>query len=171
MATATKTSFKNWGRAVSNLIALILSPSVRQILAIFSAVEFWDCIKVQKKKKKAVAVFTSFTKREIRHFHVVVVQWRQRNVQKKRDARAKLLFCHFVSFYVVLLTSPSSLLKFPNKDLTNVRVNHESIDHMTSWPHLSASCEKTSNKNPTHRACILYIYRTSMVHLDRMPTV
>ena len=27
-------------------------------------------------------MFTSSTKREIRHFHVVVVQWRQRNVQK-----------------------------------------------------------------------------------------
>ena len=31
-------------------------------------------------------------KREIRYFHVVVVQWRRRNVQKKRDARAELLF-------------------------------------------------------------------------------
>ena len=28
----------------------------------------------------------------VRHFDVVVVQWRQRNVQKKRDARANLLF-------------------------------------------------------------------------------
>ena len=28
-----------------------------------------------------------------RHFHVVVVQKRERNVQKKCDARAKLLFC------------------------------------------------------------------------------
>ena len=26
-------------------------------------------------------------------FHAVVVQWRQRNVQNKRDARAELLFC------------------------------------------------------------------------------
>ena len=38
-------------------------------------------------------MFPSSTKREMRHFHVVVVQRRQRNVQKKRDARAKLLFC------------------------------------------------------------------------------
>ena len=39
-------------------------------------------------------MFTTSTKREIRHFHVVVVQRRQRNVQlKKCDARAKLLFC------------------------------------------------------------------------------
>ena len=38
-------------------------------------------------------MFPSSTKREFRHFHVVVGQRRQRNVQKKRDARAKLLFC------------------------------------------------------------------------------
>ena len=31
--------------------------------------------------------------REIRKFHVAVVQRRLRIVQKKRDARAKLLFC------------------------------------------------------------------------------
>ena len=37
----------------------------------------------------------SSIKREIRNFPVVVVQWRQRNVQKKRDARAELLFCLF----------------------------------------------------------------------------
>ena len=39
-----------------------------------------DCIRVQEKKKKVVVVCS--TKREIRHFHVVVVQRRQRNVQK-----------------------------------------------------------------------------------------
>ena len=38
-------------------------------------------------------LFTSSIKREIRHVHVVVVQKRERNVQKKCDARAKLLFC------------------------------------------------------------------------------
>ena len=30
--------------------------------------------------------FASSIKRAVRHFDVVVVQWRQRNVQKKRDA-------------------------------------------------------------------------------------
>ena len=34
------------------------------------------------------------TKREIRHFHVVVILRRLRNEQKKGDARADLLFCH-----------------------------------------------------------------------------
>ena len=35
-------------------------------------------------------LFTFSTQREIRHFHVVVVQKRQRNVQKRWDARAEL---------------------------------------------------------------------------------
>ena len=39
---------------------------------------FWsstlkDCIKVQEKKEKVVVLFPSSTKREIRHFHVVVL--------------------------------------------------------------------------------------------------
>ena len=38
-------------------------------------------------------MFPSSKNREIRHFHVVVLQRRQRNVQKKREAGAKLLFC------------------------------------------------------------------------------
>ena len=34
-----------------------------------------------KEKESRCLEFTSSTKQEIRHFHVVVVQWRQRNVQ------------------------------------------------------------------------------------------
>ena len=48
-----------------------------------------------KRKENGCLVFLSSTKREIRHFHVVVVQRRLRNVPKRRDARAKLLFCEF----------------------------------------------------------------------------
>ena len=44
--------------------------------------------------KFRLCLFTFSIKHEIRHFHVVVVQKRERNVQKsERDARAKLLFC------------------------------------------------------------------------------
>ena len=45
--------------------------------------------KFRKRKESRVLAFKSFTKREKRHFHVVVVQ----KCTKKRDARAKLLFC------------------------------------------------------------------------------
>ena len=37
-------------------------------------------------------MFLPAIKRQIGYFHVVVVRRRLRNVQKKRDARAKLLF-------------------------------------------------------------------------------
>ena len=37
-------------------------------------------------------MFTSSTKRRIRRFHVVVVQWTSKKCTKKRDARAELLF-------------------------------------------------------------------------------
>ena len=53
-----------------------------------------------------MVVFTYFIKRarEIRKFHVVVVQRRQRNVQKTRDSRAKLLFFNInILFFAVLL--------------------------------------------------------------------
>ena len=66
------------------LIELIPSRLIRQMLANF----FWswilkDCINVEEKKRKVVVrLFPPSTKREIRQFHVVVVQRRQRNVQK-----------------------------------------------------------------------------------------
>ena len=68
-----------------------------------------------KENESRCLVFTSSIKREIRHFHVVVMRWRQRNVQKKRDALAELLFCQAkpTAFLLSSLTSPSSLLKFP----------------------------------------------------------
>ena len=43
-------------------------------------------------------VVLSSTKREIWHFHVVIVQKRQRNVQQSVRARAKLLFCQSKPF-------------------------------------------------------------------------
>ena len=52
----------------------------------------------------------------IRHFHVVVVR-KVKTCKKKRDARAKLLFCVInpLLFLTSSLPSPSSLLKLPNK--------------------------------------------------------
>ena len=38
-------------------------------------------------------MFTFSTKREIRNFHVVFVQWQHRNVQKWREGTCKVLFC------------------------------------------------------------------------------
>ena len=70
----------------------------------------------------------SSTKREIRHFHVVVVQQWLRNVKKKRDAHAKLLLCQSKPIGFLPFSSPSSLLKLlniirptPDKDYLTLR--------------------------------------------------
>ena len=50
-------------------------------------------LSLERERKIRSSVFMSAIKRKIRHFQVVVVQWRQRNgeMYKKRDARAKIL--------------------------------------------------------------------------------
>ena len=56
--------------------------------------------------------FLYSTKREIRHFHVVIVQQRLRNVHSnKRDVRQKLLFCFKKPVAFLPLPSPSSMLE------------------------------------------------------------
>ena len=69
-----------------------------------------------KEKESCCLVFPSSTKHEIRHFHVVVVQRRLRNVQK---SVMHVQICCFVNlnllaFLPFSLPSPSSLLKLPN---------------------------------------------------------
>ena len=73
---------------------------------------------ISGKEKESRLVFTSSTKRDTRHFHVAVVQRRQRNVQKS-DARPKLLFCQSkpIAFLPSSLPSPSSLFKLPNQSM------------------------------------------------------
>ena len=58
------------------------------------------------KEKESRLVFTSSTKREIGHFHVVVVQRRAKKCTKRRDARAKFgLLCQSkpTAFFAVLV--------------------------------------------------------------------
>ena len=85
---------------------------------------FWswilkECIKVEEKKKKVVVrLFPFSTKREIRQFHTVVVQRRQRNVQKsvmhvQSCCFARLNLLLFLP-YSLLLPSPSWLRKLTN---------------------------------------------------------
>ena len=54
----------------------------------------------------------SSIKREIRHFHVVVVQKREKKCTKKRDARAKLMFCllNLLVFFFFTFSLPSASL-------------------------------------------------------------
>ena len=83
MAAAAKTSVKKWTRAFSNFINLISFHLICQMLGNFSGVNFKGLyLRSEKGKENCCLVFTSSIKRETRRFHVVVVQQRQRNVQK-----------------------------------------------------------------------------------------
>ena len=73
-----------------------------------------------KEKERCSLLLTSSTKREIRQFHVVVVQRRHRDVQLK--GMMHLQSCCFaclnlakpIAFFPLSLPSPSSLCKLPN---------------------------------------------------------
>ena len=102
--TATKTSLKKWISTASDIILLIPSRLIRQILT--NSLKLNSKVLYQssgKGKESWCLVFPSLTNREIGHFHVVVVQWQQRNVQKsvmhiQSSCFANLnqfLFCHF----------------------------------------------------------------------------
>ena len=56
----------------------------------------------RKEKESRCLVFTS-CQREIRHFHVIVMQKRQRNVQNKRDAHRKVVSYRIYCFFAVLV--------------------------------------------------------------------
>ena len=67
----------------SRCILFHLFQFVRKCWQFFSGAEFWkNESKFKKGERQSFLVFTSSTKRENTHFHVAVVQWRQKNVQK-----------------------------------------------------------------------------------------
>ena len=93
--------------------------------------------------------FTSFTKRIIMHFLVVVVPWRQGNCTKKRDARTDLLFCQSkpISFLPFSLTSASSLLTLA----TNVSITYAEVITDMDWTPLSTIRLRQESSQPKSR--------------------
>ena len=92
----TENSLKKQIRIISNFIDLIQFRLICQLLAKFSGFSpRGPNLSLEKEKVIFCVVFTYSAKRarEIRKFRVAVVKRRLRNVQKQRDARAKLLFC------------------------------------------------------------------------------
>ena len=66
------------------------------------------------KENESRLAFTSSTRRsEIRHFHVVVVQWRRRNVQKSAVNEQRFCFASLLIFAVLVAVRSLSLLKPP----------------------------------------------------------
>ena len=104
--------------AASVFIGYIPSPSIRQMVAIFlelNSKRLYQSSGIEKERR--CPVFTSSTKREIRHFHVSCSRApTAMKCTKKRVARAKLLFCQSkpIAFLPISLPSPPLLLKLPS---------------------------------------------------------
>ena len=115
---ATKTSLEKWILATSNFITLIPTHSIHQMLANLFAVEFCKTVDQSsgKEKESCCLVFMSSTKHEIRHFHIAVVQWQPRNVQKVWCMCKVVVLSIYlpIAFFPSSLLLPSLLLKLPN---------------------------------------------------------
>ena len=104
-ATATKTSLKSKFAFLQSLSRLFLPTyfvKCRQTLLKLNSRGPYPSS--EREIKFRCCFFTFSIKRKIRHFHVVVAQKRQKNAQKKCDARAKLLFFLLkLLFFIVLV--------------------------------------------------------------------
>ena len=138
-----KISLKKWICAASNFITLILFCLIRQMLAIFLELNSKGPYRSSGKEKESCClVFQSLTKREIRHFHVVVVQWQQRNVQKSMMHVQSccfatinlLLFCHSSCCcrFLSSLFCTHLLLRRSHVDLLTFQTINQNVQ--TSWP-------------------------------------
>ena len=84
-------------------VIVLLCPIGRLFLSTIS--------KFIKRKKFCHCLFMSFTKREISHFHMVVVQWRQRNLQKSVMHEQSCCFA-LASYCFFLLSCRRCILNF-----------------------------------------------------------
>ena len=76
------------------IMTLIPSRLIRQMLGNIFAVEFWRTVsKFGERGSRCYLSRPSSTKREFRHFHVIVVQRRQRNAYKKAWCTCKVVGC------------------------------------------------------------------------------
>ena len=75
--------------------------------------------------QKTVSKFRKRKESRSRIFHVVVVQWWQRNVPKSVMHVQSCMFCQYklIAFMSFSLKSPSSLLKFRNIVLVGAAIN------------------------------------------------
>ena len=83
-ATATKTSLKKWIRTSSNFYLTYSDSFIVKCWQILLELNFKRLYQSSGKEREGrCLVFTCLTQRETGHFHVVVVQRRQRNLQKR----------------------------------------------------------------------------------------
>ena len=130
-ATATKTSLKSEVALLQTWSRLFYISFNSSTLGNF----FWSWIlklsdRSRKRRKKSLPCVHVLHKREIRTFHFVVMQWRQRNVQKRGRVVVGFANLKPFAFLPFSLTSPSSLLKLGERKqkriLENTVYRHES---------------------------------------------
>ena len=118
-ATAAKTSPKKWIRAVSNFIALIPTPLMCQMLAIFQELNSKGLyLGSEKQNENHCLVFTPVHKT-----WNYEVSSHSRAVTARKNTNAKLLFCQYkpIASLPFSLTSPLPLLNLPILDSGHTR--------------------------------------------------
>ena len=125
-----KTSVK-----VSDFIDLILLHLLCQMLANFSGIESERTVSKFRKRKSFCAVFTYFMKRsrEIRKFHVAVVQRRLRNVEKSVIV---VEICCFA--YLNLLLFCFCCCHRRRRRFRAPLLSSRNFATMVTWPHFSS---------------------------------
>ena len=116
-ATASRTSLKKWICILSVFIAIFPTILLCQMWANTSGVEFLRNIaKFQERNKiSSLLVYILHKTREIVHFQVVVVQIRQRNVQKSVMHVQSCCFSYYTNCCFDILFAVGSLdLDVPN---------------------------------------------------------
>ena len=114
---ATKTSLKKWipnaSKTLSCLFHLVQFVRCWWIFLEFNSKGLYQS--AEKEKGSCCLVFTLSTKSEIRQFHVVVVQRRQRNVPKSVMCMQSCCFANLSLLFFCPLVLPLSLslLKLP----------------------------------------------------------
>ena len=96
-ATTTRTSLKKWIWVLSVLIAIVPTHSLGHPSSWEREITFRRCL------------FTFYIKREIRHFHVAVVQKRQRKCSKTCCTRTVVVLLINPIFYVLVAVASLDL--------------------------------------------------------------
>ena len=130
------------------------------MLANFSGVEFQKTIsKFRKRKRKSLSCVHVFEKREFRHFLVVVMQRRQRNVQKAWCTCKVVVFANIN----LLLFFCRSRCRRPRRCLSSLcgRRREEEPQQSTAcrrfflFPLVSPSCKMTRSPRLAHKVIVM----------------